>query len=104
MRQGRRERVANAGEIDELQIMVSLLDPVAVAGPEGEEARRAPAAGLDGEADILGDAEVGEEIGDLEGAADAALRPPRRPEARNVLSLEQRVAGVAGIWPDIRLK
>ena len=56
-----------------------------VASEQRKLARRKP---TDGEAHVLADREIGEEVGDLEGPADAAARPQVRGRLCEVLSLD----------------
>ena len=73
---------------------VGLLDPARV-GCSSARARSSAAAGarLHGEAHVLEHGEVGEQIGELERAADAARRARAAPQPRDVLAVEQHRAG-----------
>ena len=55
--------------------------------------------GLNGEAHVLGDAEAREEVGELEGAPEAASRAQRGAEPRHVLPLDQDRAVRGGELP-----
>ena len=56
----------------------------------------AAGARLHGEAHVLVHGEVGEQVGELEGAADAELGAPRRAELGHLDAVEQHGAGA---WP-----
>jgi hypothetical protein len=59
--------------------------PTSVRTEQRKLARRKP---TDGEAHVLADREIGEEVGDLEGPADAAARPQVRGRLCEVLSFD----------------
>src|SRR5436190_10906659 len=96
VRQGDCRGVALVGEVGGLDEAVCALDPVAPAVPARKDVGAAASVGLHGEAHVLVHGEVGEEIGELEGAADAELGPPRRSELRRLDAVDQHGAGAGG--------
>jgi hypothetical protein len=58
-------------------------------GGRGEQAKLAVRGPTQRESHILGDRQIGEQVGDLEGAADAEVRAPVRRHARDVAPLQE---------------
>src|SRR5262249_38068427 len=71
------------------------LDPVAPAVPAREDTGAATRTRLHGQAHVLVHGEVGEQVGELEGAANAQFGSPRRAKHRHVHAVDQNAAGCA---------
>src|SRR6267142_2052543 len=96
VRKGGGDHVALRGERDALEVVLCLVDEFDVRVPHGEQALAGIGSRLYGEAHVLEHRKARKEIGELEGAADAALRAARRPHARDVFAEEQHLAAGRG--------
>ena len=87
------ERLALVGERHSLQVVLGALDQLACGCDQHRQHVQAGAgARLHREAHVLNHRQVREQIGQLEGAADAAPRARGGAEARDVLAVEEHLA------------
>jgi hypothetical protein len=76
-----------------VQVMLGLLDGLDVVRPQREQVQAQAGAALHRQPDVLQHRQVGEQVGQLEGAADAAARALRGAEVGDVLAVEPHAAG-----------